>query len=412
MIEHHSFELKFFFYLFSVLFPHSQPMLDGGKPAENRRWYSCTTCRYLFCILVLAAVLFVCSTNIEEMVPNWSPQWWMQYNTNQLWRPVKSRNHKTVPSESSEKESVTEMSAMIAGQRRGVTHSNNGPSPSVPYVSPGLYLVEYPYKYHFIINEPKKCEEQKPFLVLVVPVAPHNKAHRNIIRSTWGSESEALGKVVKLFFLLGLQTGESAQQLQEELMQESKEHQDLIQSDFLDCYKNLTIKTMVMLEWLDSYCSSASYAMKIDSDMFLNLPNLINMLLRAPRTNYMTGLVVRGAEVLRDRTSKWYIPEELYPNPHYPTYALGLGYILSLDLSRKMLEASRHLKALYIEDVYLGMCMEYLGIPPTDPPNWGYFHVFPMEYSRCAYSKLVATTADGTDRLSVWRDFKRTGRPC
>lgn len=273
--------------------------------------------------------------------------------------------------------------------------------------------MEYPYEYYFVINEPKTCEQQKPFLVLMVPVAPHNRAHRDVIRSTWGGESLVLDKVVKLFFLLGLQTGEGAEQIQDQLLQESKEHRDLIQSDFLDCYKNLTIKTMVMLEWLDSYCSSASYAMKIDSDMFLNLSNLVRMLLNAPKTNYMTGLVAREAAVLRDKSSKWYVPEELYSNPTYPPYALGLGYVLSLDLPKKLVEASRHVKPIYIEDVFLGFCMQHLGMEPTDPPSGGLYHVFPVDYSRCAYSRLVATTThEHTDRVKDWNDFIKPGAYC
>ncbi|XP_063738615.1 beta-1,3-galactosyltransferase 2-like isoform X2 [Eleginops maclovinus] len=286
------------------------------------------------------------------------------------------------------------------------------PSP-VPYKSPGLYLVEYPYPYSFVINEPMTCEQQKPFLVLMVPVAPHNRAHRHIIRNTWGGESLVLGKVVKLFFLLGLQTGEGVQQLQEQLLQESKEHHDLLQSDFLDCYKNLTIKTMVMLEWLDSHCSIASYAMKIDSDTFLNVPKLVGMLSSAPKTNYMTGLVAVNAAVLRDPQSKWFVPVDIYSPQMYPHYALGLGYVLSLDLAKKLVLASKHVKAIYIEDVYLGLCMQHLGIPPVVPPNWEYFQVFPVKYSRCAYSRLIATTTDKyTDRVKDWKDFKNPGPYC
>ncbi|XP_050934249.1 beta-1,3-galactosyltransferase 2 [Lates calcarifer] len=237
---------------------------------------------------------------------------------------------------------------------------------------------------------------------------PRWKAHRDVIRNTWGGESLVLGKVVKLFFLLGLQTGEGSEQLQEQLLQESTEHQDLIQSDFLDCYKNLTIKTMMMLEWLDTYCSGASYAMKIDSDMFLNVPNLINMLSHAPKENYMSGLVVRQAVVLRDRTSKWCLPVELYPHPRYPRYALGLGYVLSLDLPKKLVGASRHVKAVYIEDVYLGLCMEYLGISPTDPPDKSYFNVFPVQYSHCSFSRIIATTTHNySDLLWIWKDLHR-----
>ncbi|CAL8331523.1 unnamed protein product [Merluccius merluccius] len=30
--------------------------------------------------------------------------------------------------------------------------------------------------------------------------------------------------------------------------------------------------------------------------------------------------------------------------------------------------ASTHIRPIYIEDVYLGMCMKHLGIAPTSPP--------------------------------------------
>lgn len=339
------------------------------------------------------------------MKPDWNPKWLTSFKKQNVIAPSTDSLNSTTSS------STFPGSNNITSTK--VTQQKPEPPTPVPYKSPGPYLVEYPYEYYFVINEPKTCKQQKPFLVLMVPVAPHNRAHRDVIRSTWGGESLVLDKVVKLFFLLGLQTGEGAEQIQDQLLQESKEHRDLIQSDFLDCYKNLTIKTMVMLEWLDSYCSSASYAMKIDSDMFLNLSNLVRMLLNAPKTNYMTGLVAREAAVLRDKSSKWYVPEELYSNPTYPPYALGLGYVLSLDLPKKLVEASRHIKPIYIEDVSLGLSLKYLGIDPTDPPNGGYFNVFPVPYSRCAYSRLVATTThEHTDRVKDWKDFIKPGAYC
>nr|XP_046252477.1 beta-1,3-galactosyltransferase 1-like isoform X2 [Scatophagus argus]XP_046252483.1 beta-1,3-galactosyltransferase 1-like isoform X2 [Scatophagus argus] len=417
-----------------------QRVVVGEELADSRRACSWSRRRCLFIILVFGAVLFVSNVDIKEMVPGYNQKW--RYNATKWWPPFREQEQNafspnvtdssisTVETSTSAfphtetimstnlkdttqtSHQTTDASLLTTNASLLVQQTTAPPSP-VPYKSPGPYLVEYPYDYHFIINEPQKCEQQKPFLVLMVPVAPHNRKHRDIVRSTWGGESPVLDKVVMLFFLLGLHTGEGAEQLQDQLLQESKEHQDLIQSDFLDCYKNLTIKTMVMLEWLDFHCSSASYAMKIDSDMFLNVPNLINMLLNAPKTNYMTGLVARGGAVLRDKSHKWYVPVELYPHPQYPRYALGLGYVLSLDLPKKLVEASRHVKPLYIEDVYLGLCMQHLGIPPTDPPNWGYFNVFPVGYSRCAYSRLIATTThENSDRLSNWKDFKKPGPYC
>ncbi|XP_029702378.1 beta-1,3-galactosyltransferase 1-like [Takifugu rubripes] len=382
------------------------------KVSERRRCY--WSRHHCFFFILLMGIGFFFYTNVQDVGHNWNPDWWINYNMTPWW--ILYRNQTLVsPSWNPSSSGSSAFPHNFTSTERTLwnTEDSSQNSEPVPYKSPGPYLVEYPYEYHFVINQPQKCQQLKPFLVLVVPVAPHNRAHRDVVRNTWGGESPVLGKVVMLMFLLGLQSGEGAGQLQEQLIQESEEHQDLIQSDFLDCYKNLTIKTMVMLEWLDSYCSGASYAMKIDSDMFLNVPNLINMLSDAPTSNYVTGLVTINGQVMRNPNSKWYLPTEVYPDLVYPRYVLGLGYVLSLDLSKKLVEASRHVRAVYIEDVYLGLCMQFLGISPTDPPRGDYFHVFPVAYSRCIYSTLIATTTDEhTDRMKEWEDFRRPGPRC
>ncbi|KAG8001155.1 Beta-1 [Nibea albiflora] len=390
--------------------------MGGLRLEESGKWCGSSRQRCLFIILVLATVLFFYNTNVTRMVPDWTPKWWQKYDASKLWIALR-RGQNVVPPETEATPGPAPAATNIknitsATETTKIFHQPVLETP-VPYESPGPYLVEYPYKYHFVINEPNRCEQEKPFLVLIVPVAPNNRAHRDFIRITWGGESPVLDKAVKLFFLLGRHNSEGVAELQEQLLLESRDHRDLIQSDFLDCYKNLTIKTMVMMEWLDKFCSQATYGMKIDSDMFLNVPNLIRILLKAPKTNYMTGCVAAEGPVVRDKSSKWYIPEELYPDPFYPRYALGLGYVFSLDLPKKLVEASRHVKAVYIEDVYLGWCMKHLGIPPTNPPDWGYFHVVPVPYSRCAYFNIIATTTKkDQDRMADWTDFKRPGPHC
>ncbi|KAM9817124.1 beta-1,3-galactosyltransferase 1-like [Neosynchiropus ocellatus] len=399
---------------------------NNETQTQSRPICNCTWKRGIFFLLLCAVTLFYYYTYVT---PNWRTTWWKQYDATKLWSSSHSpkfvypkpavalkpsaKNISTVTEPAIFKSTRKKLETSSV-RTRPTTRPAQTPEPKpVPYVSPGPYVVEYPYEYHYVINEAEVCEEKKPFLLLMVPVAPSNRAHRDIIRRTWGKESEVMGKVVKLLFVLGMQSGQPEPELQETVLKESQQYHDLIQSNFLDCYKNLTIKTMMMLKWMDSYCSSASYAMKIDSDVFLNLQNLIKMLSNAPKTNYLSGLVARGAQVLRNPKSKWYLPVSLFPNPVYPRYALGFAYVLSIDLAKKLLEASHHVKALYIEDVYLGLCMQHLKIPPTDPPNWGYFHVFPVKYSRCAYSKLVATTLyTSTDRVGMWSNFKQPGPLC
>lgn len=165
---------------------------------------------------------------------------------------------------------------------------------------------------------------------------------------------------------------------------------------------------MIMFEWLHSHCPNTSYAMKVDSDMFLNVHKLVGMLLIAPRRLYMTGMVTRGAPVLRDPNSKWFMPVSALSESRYPPYALGLGYVFSMDLPKKILEASAHVKAVYIEDVYVGMCMEYLGIALTDPPHGGLFRAtVPYLAGSCYWTSVITTILQNTEELSkVWVTYQ------
>ncbi|XP_028272839.1 beta-1,3-galactosyltransferase 2-like isoform X2 [Parambassis ranga] len=272
--------------------------------------------------------------------------------------------------------------------------------------SPLPYLVAYPNQYHFILDEPNRCHQESPFLVVIIPVAPQNREARDIIRNTWGSEITVLGQPVSHYFLLGVSKEQDG--AQEQVLLESQRHHDILQSDFLDSYNNLTIKTMVMFEWLSTHCPKTSYAMKVDSDMFLNIQNLIGMLLNTPRHLYMTGRVVRDAAVLRDSNSKWFMPFSVFPESSYPPYALGLGYVFSLDLPKKILEASAHVKAVYIEDVYVGLCMRHVGITLTNPPNDGLFRTsVPENTGDCYWTSVITTILQNSQQLvDVWRTYQ------
>lgn len=283
---------------------------------------------------------------------------------------------------------------------------------------PGFYHVAYPRNYKFIMDNAYACDKGvlSPFLVLVVPVAPANRKARDIIRETWGNQSVVLGQLVQTVFLLGLPTGADAQELQGKLGVESQQHRDLIQSDFHDGYRNLTIKTMMMLQWLSSHCTGSPYAMKIDSDMFLNVPNLVRLLLEpgTPRHNYMTGLVWWHSPVLRDPSNKFYMPRGIIAEAEYPPYPLGMGYVFSLDLPGKLLGASAHIQPIYIEDVYLGMCMKHLGIAPTNPPDNSMFIIDPMfPLGRCRLSTVIAVTTTSVSQMaSYWTTSKESHADC
>uniref|UniRef100_A0A671RIR1 Hexosyltransferase n=1 Tax=Sinocyclocheilus anshuiensis TaxID=1608454 RepID=A0A671RIR1_9TELE len=271
---------------------------------------------------------------------------------------------------------------------------------------PIYHHVAHPRNYHFILDEPDKCK-QDPFLVLMVPVAPHQLEARNAIRSTWGNESSVQGKAVLTLFLVGLTGGAEAQQHLEE---ESRQHRDLLQSNFVDSYFNLTIKTMVIMDWLATRCPQAAYAMKVDSDMYINLKNLMSLLLspNTPRQNYITGYLMWDRPVIRDKNSKWYVAEELYPEPKYPTYLLGMGYVFSNDLSEKIVEASKEVKAFNIEDAYVGACLKQLGVAPSSPPDPSQFRAYLGQYNREDFLRVITTILGSPQQLiDIWKDVKR-----
>lgn len=268
----------------------------------------------------------------------------------------------------------------------------------------------------YTINEPDKCAKKQPemFLVLLIATEARQVEARNAIRQTWGNESIASDLGLIRLFLLGKTEGELGLLQQNTLQAESRRHHDIIQQDFLDYYKNLTIKTLMGMNWVATHCPQASYVMKTDSDMFVNTEYLIYKLLRPElkaRKNYFTGSNMRGFAPNRNKNSKWYMPPEVYPGDKYPTFCSGTGYVFSGDLARKIYQTSMTVRPLHLEDVYVGMCLAKLRIEPMPPPNGFLFNHWRVSYSSCKYSHLI--TSHGfhpNELLKYWNHLQSNKR--
>lgn len=82
---------------------------------------------------------------------------------------------------------------------------------------------------------------------------------------------------VKTIFLVGKTPNNVTQA---KLTEESRKYGDLLQESFLDSYNNLTLKTIMMLKWVNLKCDEkVKFLMKCDDDTFVNVPNLIHTLL-------------------------------------------------------------------------------------------------------------------------------------
>ncbi|KAJ1174280.1 hypothetical protein NDU88_006102 [Pleurodeles waltl] len=252
-----------------------------------------------------------------------------------------------------------------------------------------------PNKYHFkyVINEREKCKGKSPFLILLIAAEPGQVEARQAIRQTWGNESLVPGLQMVRIFLLGV-TMKLNHYLQRAIMEESRQHHDIVQQEYLDTYYNLTIKTLMGMNWVASYCPHIPYVMKTDSDMFVNTEYLIHKLLRPEqphRHNYFTGYLMRGYAPNRNKDSKWYMPPDLYPSERYPVFCSGTGYVFSGDLADKIFKVSLSIRRLHLEDVYVGICLAKLRIDPVPPPNEFVFNHWRVSYSSCKYSHLITS---------------------
>ncbi|XP_007535696.1 beta-1,3-galactosyltransferase 5-like [Erinaceus europaeus] len=233
------------------------------------------------------------------------------------------------------------------------------------------------------------CEQNPPFLILLVASTQEQVFDRSVIRGTWGRERLVRGKRINTFFLLG---AAPKKHISGEVSQESQRHRDIIQKDFVDTYNNLTLKTLMGMEWVHRFCPQAAFVMKTDTDTFVNIYYLTDLLLQKNRTaRFFTGAIFINVSTVRDENNKWFVSTEEYPRDKYPPFCSGSGYVFSSDMAGLVYSVSQSVPFLKLEDVFVGLCLERLNITPeplhsedTFFPNW-------LPFSTCLFKKIVTS---------------------
>uniref|UniRef100_A0A2K5N623 Hexosyltransferase n=2 Tax=Cercocebus atys TaxID=9531 RepID=A0A2K5N623_CERAT len=249
----------------------------------------------------------------------------------------------------------------------------------------------FPYKKedgHFLKLPDTNCSQTPPFLVLLVTSSHKQLAERMAIRQTWGKERMVKGKQLKTFFLLG--TTSSAAETKE-VDQESQRHKDIIQKDFLDVYYNLTLKTMMGMEWVHRFCPQAAFVMKTDSDMFINVDYLTKLLLKKNRTTrFFTGFLKLNEFPIRQPFNKWFVSKSEYPWDRYPPFCSGTAYVFSGDVASQVYNVSHSVPYIKLEDVFVGLCLERLNIRLEELHSQQTFFPEGLHFSVCRFRRIVA----------------------
>ncbi|XP_071952827.1 beta-1,3-galactosyltransferase 5-like [Antedon mediterranea] len=234
-----------------------------------------------------------------------------------------------------------------------------------------------------VFPQDTSCQRNIALLVLVTS-APDHFERRASIRSTWASRSnDDNASSWQVVFLLGKTNYQATQIL---LDNEMQRHNDMLQGNFIDSYRNLTLKVQNGFSWAAKFCQP-QYLLKTDDDCFVNVKLMSNFLLNhnTITSNLYAGNKMKSLEVVRRDDSKWRVSRDDYPHEEYPPYASGTGYLLSGDVVEKVVKAARHIKPFPVEDAYMGVIAEFLNLDLIDT---GRFTLYNANWNTCNYRYL------------------------
>ena len=214
------------------------------------------------------------------------------------------------------------------------------------------------------------------FLLILVSSAPANFKRRNLIRQTWGTDSNVEPRW-RTFFLLG----QTRNQIQTTILKvEEKSYGDIIRGNYFEHYWNQSFKIEMGFEWAARYCQF-SFLLKTDDDVFVNTKDLILLLQRStPKNRLYMGKVQLNAEVRR--FGLYNVSYDEYSGSTYPSYCSGAGFVLSYDVVDCLVPLFDVVNPFRIDDIYVGMLVNKVGITPVDHRRF----IFPDNYiDNCSF---------------------------
>lgn len=197
--------------------------------------------------------------------------------------------------------------------------------------------------------KPTRCDSRFVFFVMS---CPHCVEQRSTIRSTWASNSHQWNATV--IFALGLSKNATTNA---QLRAEHEEFDDLVQFNYVDSYRNITVKVIAALNYAQLNCNAPDYVLKVDDDIYYNLP-LITSKLRDLDAHYLGSLIgfkfYRQEWFKRNSDHKQFVPREVIRSDLTPSYLYGWLEIYGRNVISGLLHAiSKSLPLLLLEDVFI-----------------------------------------------------------
>jgi len=278
---------------------------------------------------------------------------------------------------------------------------------------------------------PGLCRDETHFVVLIHS-HPKYMERRLAIRQTWGSAirsgrwpgSRGVGAHsavgidrnskfmrtccdrMQMAFVVGLSRDPG---INDAVDEEYLTHWDVVQGDFIDDYQNMTLKSLIDLKFVTERCSKVKYLLKTDDDMIINLPYLVDMLdeIALNTSRFILGPLNVGSRVYRN--GKWRLTKEQFPFEFFPPYESGSAYVISADLVGELLEASRYVPSIFIDDVYItGILGRILGVQHVRRAGFAFWTSRPpMACDLIARRVVTGTKMTPINLNAIWNELQR-----
>lgn len=272
-----------------------------------------------------------------------------------------------------------------------------------------------PHEFEFTINPGYRvCSAdlgESKILICMIANRPENFEKRKLIRQTWSNHS--FFPNVRIIFLTGLSNDSNVNL---KLEQENQIYKDIVQENFIDTYRNLTLKTIMGYKWISNYCSKVAFVLKVDDDIVVNTPVLLDylneLILKNKHTkNSYFGNHKENSLIYRDPNVRYYARYDEIAGEYFPLYHFGIGYLITGDLAAPFYEMSLETKFFYLEDVYSGLLAQKLQV------NYVNIQDKYIENSEEAWKKvkklkkktefIFSNTLELKDFKKIWNKFFR-----
>lgn len=218
--------------------------------------------------------------------------------------------------------------------------------------------------FKFLILNKCPAKGHQLLLLILIHSSPTNYAKRKTIRETWGQKRD----LINVVFMLGAVENQT---VMDDVRLENEKYGDIAQGNFIDSYRNMTYKHVMVFKYAIYYCPHAKYILKTDDDVFVNMPRMVDFLnldLSPSGTNNLLFCTpYRNARAMRSYRSKWRVSFYEYPDRYYPPYCPGYALLYSPDVLFALYNKVQKSKYFWIDDVLItGILLKELQIEHTE----------------------------------------------